>query len=56
MEVSGAELAEGAYRQAQRLGTEFLIGLLVVHARPQADGSVEAEFSRAARRSGRAAA
>jgi thioredoxin reductase (NADPH) len=43
--VSGAELAEGAYRQAQRLGAEFLIGVLVVHARPQADGSVEVEFS-----------
>lgn len=43
--VSGAELAESAYRQAQRLGAEFLIGVLVVHARPQADGSVEVEFS-----------
>jgi thioredoxin reductase (NADPH) len=43
--VSGAELAESAYRQAQRLGAEFLIGVLLVHARPQADGSVEVEFS-----------
>jgi thioredoxin reductase (NADPH) len=43
--VSGAELADSAYRQAQRLGAEFLIGVLVVHARPQADGSVEVEFS-----------
>ena len=43
--VSGAELADGAYRQAQRLGAEFLIGVLVVHARPQPDGSVEVEFS-----------
>jgi thioredoxin reductase (NADPH) len=43
--VSGAELAEGAYRQAQRLGAEFLIGVLVIHARPQADGSVEVELS-----------
>jgi thioredoxin reductase (NADPH) len=43
--VGGAELAESAYRQAQRLGAEFLIGVLVVHARPQADGSVEVEFS-----------
>jgi thioredoxin reductase (NADPH) len=43
--VSGAELADGAYRQAQRLGAEFLIGVLVVHARPQADGSIEVEFS-----------
>jgi thioredoxin reductase (NADPH) len=43
--VSGAELAESAYRQAQRLGAEFLIGVLVIHARPQADGSVEVEFS-----------
>jgi thioredoxin reductase (NADPH) len=43
--ISGAELADGAYRQAQRLGAEFLIGVLVVHARPQPDGSVEVEFS-----------
>ena len=43
--VSGAELADSAYRQAQRLGAEFLIGVLVVHARPQPDGSVEVEFS-----------
>lgn len=43
--VSGVELADGAYRQAQRLGAEFLIGVLVAHARPQADGSVEIEFS-----------
>jgi thioredoxin reductase (NADPH) len=43
--VSGAELADSAYRQAQRLGAEFLIGVLVVHARPQADGSVEVEFA-----------
>jgi thioredoxin reductase (NADPH) len=43
--VSGAELADSAYRQAQRLGAEFLIGVLVVRARPQADGSVEVEFS-----------
>jgi thioredoxin reductase (NADPH) len=47
--VGGAELAEGAYRQAQRLGAEFLIGVLVVHARPQADGSVEVRPDRAAR-------
>jgi thioredoxin reductase (NADPH) len=43
--VSGAELAESAYRQAQRLGAEFLIAVLLLHARPQADGSVEVEFS-----------
>jgi thioredoxin reductase (NADPH) len=43
--VSGAELAEGAYRQAQRLGAEFLIGVLVAHARPQTDGTVEVELS-----------
>ena len=43
--VGGAELAEAAYRQAQRLGAEFLIGVHVVHARPQADGTVEVEFS-----------
>jgi thioredoxin reductase (NADPH) len=43
--VSGAELADSAYRQAQRLGAEFLIGVLVVRARPHADRSVEVEFS-----------
>jgi thioredoxin reductase (NADPH) len=43
--VSGAELADSAYRQAQRLGAEFLIGVLVVHARPQPDRSIEVEFS-----------
>jgi len=41
--VSGADLAAGVYRQARRLGAEFLIGVLVVHARPQPDGSVEVE-------------
>ena len=44
-EVSGVELADSAHRQAQRLGAEFLIGVLVVHARPQADGSIEVELS-----------
>jgi thioredoxin reductase (NADPH) len=43
--VAGAELAESAYRQAQRLGAEFLIGTHVLRARPQADGTVEVEFS-----------
>jgi thioredoxin reductase (NADPH) len=43
--VSGVELADSAHRQAKRLGAEFLIGVLVVHARPQADGSVEVELS-----------
>jgi thioredoxin reductase (NADPH) len=43
--VSGAELADGAHRQARRLGAEFLIGVVVVHARPRPDGSVEVEFS-----------
>jgi thioredoxin reductase (NADPH) len=43
--VSGVELADSTYRQAQRLGAEFLIGVLVVHAHPQEDGSVEVEFT-----------
>ena len=43
--VSGADLAESAYRQAQRLGAEFLIGVHVAHARPQEDGTFEVEFS-----------
>ncbi len=43
--ISGAELAESSYRQALRLGAEFLIGVLIVHARPQPDGEVELELS-----------
>jgi thioredoxin reductase (NADPH) len=43
--VGGAELAESAYRQAQRLGAEFLIGTYVLTARPQAGGTFEVEFS-----------
>ena len=54
--VSGAELADSAYRQAQRLGAEFLIGVLVVHARPQADRSVEVRtLSRSFMAAGRSA-
>jgi thioredoxin reductase (NADPH) len=43
--VGGAELAASTYRQARRLGAEFLIGVLVIHARPQPDGTLELEFS-----------
>jgi thioredoxin reductase (NADPH) len=43
--IDGAELAESSYRQALRLGAEFVIGVQVVHARPQPDGEVELEFS-----------
>ncbi len=43
--VSGEELAANSYRQALRLGAEFLIGVFVRHSRPQEDGSVELEFS-----------
>ena len=43
--VSGAELAESAYDQARRLGADFVIGVLVLHARPQADGTVEVELT-----------
>jgi thioredoxin reductase (NADPH) len=43
--IDGAELAESSYRQAQRLGAEFAIGVQVLHARPQPDGEVELEFS-----------
>jgi thioredoxin reductase (NADPH) len=43
--VGGAELAASTYRQARRLGAEFLIGVLVIHARPHRDGTLELEFS-----------
>ncbi len=43
--IGGDELAEGCYRQALRLGAEFLIGVAVLHARPQPDGDVELELS-----------
>jgi thioredoxin reductase (NADPH) len=43
--IDGAELAESCYRQALRLGAEFVIGVEVLHARPQPDGEVELEFS-----------
>ena len=43
--IGGAELAESCYRQALRLGAEFLIGVAVLHARPQPDGEVELELS-----------
>jgi thioredoxin reductase (NADPH) len=35
--IRGAELAAGAYRQAHRLGAEFLIGVEIESARPESD-------------------
>jgi thioredoxin reductase (NADPH) len=43
--IDGAALGESNYRQALRLGAEFVIGVQVLHARPQPDGDVELEFS-----------
>ena len=43
--IGGDELADGCYRQALRLGAEFLIGVAVLHARPQPDDEVELELT-----------
>lgn len=39
--VSGAELAGGAHRQALRFGAEILVGVEIIHADPQPEGSFE---------------
>jgi thioredoxin reductase (NADPH) len=39
--ISGAELAGRAHRQAVRFGAEILVGVDIVHAEPQPDGSFE---------------
>ena len=39
--IGGAELAAGAYRQARRLGAEFLIGVEIESAHPESDQIVD---------------
>src|SRR5215218_8162360 len=39
--IGGAELATGTYRQARRLGAEFLIGVEIESAHPEADQIID---------------
>jgi thioredoxin reductase (NADPH) len=43
--VSGADLAARTYRQARRLGAEFLIGAGGLSASPRDDGTIEVELA-----------
>ena len=45
--ISGAELADRIYRQARRLGAEFLIGAAALSARPNSDGTIDVELASA---------
>jgi thioredoxin reductase (NADPH) len=47
--VSGADLARGAHHQAVRFGAEILIGVEIVAAAPQPDGTVAVSLSSGAR-------
>jgi thioredoxin reductase (NADPH) len=51
--VSGAELAAGAHQQAVRFGAEFLVGVEIVRAEPEPDGSVQLSLSGGGRLRGR---
>ena len=47
--VSGADLARGAHRQAVRFGAEILVGVEIVAAAPQPDGTFALSLSSGAR-------
>ena len=51
--VGGAELAAGAYRQALRLGAEFLIGVEIESAHPESDQIIDITLTSGARLRGR---
>lgn len=51
--VGGAELAAGAYRQARRLGAEFLVGVEIESARPQSDQIIDITLTSGAQARGR---
>jgi thioredoxin reductase (NADPH) len=51
--ISGAELAAGAHEQALRFGAEILVGVEIVRAEPEPDGSVELALSGGGRLRGR---
>ena len=51
--VGGAELAAGTYRQARRLGAEFLIGVEIESAHPESDQIIDLTLTGGARLRGR---
>ena len=51
--IGGAELAAGTYRQARRLGAEFVIGVEIESARPQPDGTIDITLTSGSRLRGR---
>jgi len=51
--VGGAELAAGTYRQARRLGAEFLIGVEIESAHPESDQTIDLTLTSGARLRGR---
>jgi thioredoxin reductase (NADPH) len=51
--VGGAELAAGTYRQARRLGAEFLIGVEIESAHPESDQIIDLTLTSGARLRGR---
>jgi thioredoxin reductase (NADPH) len=51
--IGGAELAAGAYRQARRLGAEFLIGVEIASAHPESDQSIDITLTSGAQLRGR---
>ena len=51
--VGGAELAAGTYRQARRLGAEFLIGVEIESAHPTSDQTIDLTLTSGAKLRGR---
>jgi thioredoxin reductase (NADPH) len=51
--IGGAELAAGTYRQARRLGAEFLIGVEIESAHPESDGMIDVTLTSGSRLRGR---
>ena len=51
--IGGAELAAGTYRQARRLGAEFLIGVEIESAHPQSDQIIDLTLTSGATLRGR---
>ena len=51
--VGGAELAAGTYRQARRLGAEFLIGVEIESAHPESDQTIDIKLTSGSKLRGR---
>ena len=51
--IGGAELAAGTYRQARRLGAEFLVGVEIESAHPESDGMIDLTLTSGTRLRGR---